>query len=121
MKQFLLSLSVWMCLSVAAPVSQSNASVPPPGSNRFKQDVPIYPNPAKDHIFLRLDQANTSNIEIRNILGNKMPLMLERTSFGTYRIDLAQYPSGYYLVIIQDEAVSANGIRQKNIYKFLKQ
>lgn len=121
MKQFLLLLSVWMCLSVAAPVSQSNASTPPPGSNYPKQNAPIYPNPAKDYIFLRLDQGNTSDIEIRNILGNKMHLTLERTSFGTYRIDLSQYPSGYYLVIIQNEAVSNSGVRQKNVYKFLKQ
>ena len=91
-----------------------------------EQDAPVYPNPARDHIFFRLTDVSLSDtgdptIEIRNILGNKMPVRMERTSSDTYRISLNNYPSGYYLLVLQCEGCSAKRGRHEEIHKFLKQ
>ena len=101
-----------------------------PFSNDFRfavtQDAPVYPNPARDHIFIRPSEENFSasgdlDIEIRNILGTKMPVRLEQTNQGTFRVSLADYPSGYYMLILQCEHCGTNQRGQKEIHKFLKQ
>ncbi len=92
----------------------------------FVQDVPLYPNPARDHIYVRPAEANFLNdqdltIEIRNILGNEMPVRLERNGQGTFRVNLSNYPSGYYMLILQCEHCGSSQNSQKAIHKFLKQ
>lgn len=90
------------------------------------QDAPVYPNPARDHIFLNLTDltvtdSDSPTIEIRNILGNKMPLQLERINQRKYRISLANYPAGYYLLVLQCEQCGSTQKRREEIHKFLKQ
>ena len=90
------------------------------------QDAPVYPNPARDHIFLNLTNSPVADnsdpvVEIRNILGNKMPLQLERIDQRKYRISLANYPVGYYLLVLQCEQCGSSQKRHEEIHKFLKQ
>ena len=90
------------------------------------QDAPVYPNPAVDHIFFRLTDSDLSRdeslvIEVRDILGNKMPIRLERTNSDTYRIGLNNFPSGYYLLVLQCEQCNSKPGHYKEIHKFLKQ
>lgn len=90
------------------------------------QDAPVYPNPARDHIFFRLDDVEMTaegdlSIEVRDILGNKMPVRLDQTASDTYRISLTNYPSGYYMLILRCERCSATQGSHKEIHKFLKQ
>ena len=129
MKKLLLLLSIWITsLSFASASVESDI---PTLFNKSKvltgdQDAPIYPNPARDYIFLRLTNVNFSDnsdlaIEIRNILGNKMPVQLERTGGDTYRISLADYPSGYYLLVLQCDGCGSKKSRYEEIHKFLKQ
>ncbi|MGB3851006.1 MAG: T9SS type A sorting domain-containing protein [Tunicatimonas sp.] len=92
----------------------------------IKQDAPVYPNPARDHIILQLaETAPISNrnirVEIRNILGDAMPVLMESVSGGKYRISLSDYPSGYYLLVLQCERCSDDQGRYEEIHKFLKQ
>ena len=61
------------------------------------------------------------NVEIRNILGNKMPVQLESVSGGKFRINLSDYPSGYYLLVLQCERCGEQQGRYEEIHKFLKQ
>ena len=91
-----------------------------------KQDAPVYPNPARDHITLQLTESaplsdRNINVEIRNILGNKMPVQLESISGGKFRINLSDYPSGYYLLVLQCERCSEQQGHYEEIHKFLKQ
>ena len=111
-------------------MSASLASASPPFSGSTvlvaDQDAPVYPNPARDHIFFRLSDVSLADngnlaIEIRNILGNKMPVLMERTQRDTYRISLNNYPSGYYLLVLQCEGCGAKQARHEEIHKFLKQ
>ncbi len=66
-------------------------------------------------------ESSDPTIEIRNILGNKMPLQLERINRTTYRISLANYPVGYYLLVLQCDQCGTSHNRHEEIHKFLKQ
>ena len=127
MKNFLLVLvSIWM---IGTSFAKGSNEPMPFNQNTLlviDQDAPVYPNPAQDHIFLNLTDLTISDnseptIEIRNILGNKMPLQLERINRSKYRISLANYPSGYYLLVLQCDHCSATSNRLEKIHKFLKQ
>jgi hypothetical protein len=92
----------------------------------IEQDAPVYPNPARDHIILHLSEAapisnRNIRVEIRNILGDAMPVLMESISGGKYRISLSGYPSGYYLLVLQCERCSDDQGRYEEIHKFLKQ
>ncbi|MGB3780121.1 MAG: T9SS type A sorting domain-containing protein [Tunicatimonas sp.] len=92
----------------------------------IKQDAPVYPNPARDHIILHLAETapisnQNINVEIRNILGNKMPVQLESISGGKFRISLSEYPSGYYLLVLRCERCGDEQGHHEEIHKFLKQ
>ncbi len=100
------------------------ATLPVDSGSQVRQTA-IYPNPVKDHFFVRLEaihpeRADNSDLtfEIRNILGNIMPVQLEEAEQDIYRIDTQSYPAGYYLLIVRcaschDESPKA--------FKFLKQ
>jgi len=86
----------------ATPVSKAE------NNNPVDQDAAVYPNPATDFVFVRTDRlpfptsANSElSIKVVNILGNTMTTSTELIDARTYRIDLSQYPAGYYLLIIQ--------------------
>lgn len=129
MRKFLLIAGIWMT-SLPLAIASDGFVFPVPfgGSSLLTvdQDAPVYPNPARDHIFFRLTDGRVSAsndlaIEIRNILGNKMPVHLERTGSDTYRISLNNYPSGYYLLVLQCEHCNSEQGRHEEIHKFLKQ
>lgn len=89
------------------------------------QDAAVYPNPATDFVFVRTDRLpflisadNDVSISIVDILGNPMKVQKELIDVSTYRVNLSQYPSGYYLLIIQ-----CNDCPEKNktTIRFLKQ
>jgi hypothetical protein len=77
-------------------------------NNPVDQDATVYPNPATDFVFVRTDRlpfptsANSElSIKVVNILGNTIRTSTELVDNRTYRIDLSQYPAGYYLLIVQ--------------------
>lgn len=88
-------------------------------------DASIYPNPVKDVLFLEIDedwaQHADLQFEIRNILGNVMPMTVEKVEQNLYRIDTADYPSGYYLLMVQCKSCQVKDNKHRNTFKFLKQ
>ncbi|MEQ9441630.1 MAG: T9SS type A sorting domain-containing protein [Cyclobacteriaceae bacterium] len=95
------------------------------GDNPVDQDAAVYPNPAQDFVFLRVDRLPLSlpsdadiSIKIVDILGNPMKVQSEQIDVSTYRIDLNQYPSGYYLLVVYCNSCSDT---EKGLFKFLKQ
>lgn len=89
-------------------------------------DAPVYPNPATDHIFVRVDKIHPNmgegsyNFEIRSILGNSMPVNSEKTDIYSYRIDTSDYPAGYYLLVVRCEDCKTQGNDVRKVFKFLK-
>ena len=128
MKKLLLVICLGTIGTSLAHAGEPNDPAPFGKQNVFtvKQDAPVYPNPARDHIFLHLAETapisdRNINVEIRNILGNKMPVQLESISGGKFRINLSDYPSGYYLLVLQCERCGEQQGRYEEIHKFLKQ
>jgi len=87
----------------------------------------VYPNPADHQIFVNLDivdpafiQGAKANFEIRSILGNVMPLETEQVDADTYRININNYPAGYYLLIVRCVDCENTSATTKNVFKFLK-
>ncbi len=90
-------------------------------------DAIIYPNPAEDNIFVRLDlidQALTLEaeieIEIRNILGNPMNVDSERISDSKFRVNTADYSAGYYILIVRCKECKSSTRPSKQAFKFMK-
>lgn len=88
----------------------------------------IYPNPAKDYIVVRPGLINPNwsqdadlKFEIRNILGSAMPVEIERSDKDEYRFNIADYPNGYYLLMISCTSCEKKGHVSRNAFKFLKQ
>jgi hypothetical protein len=128
MKELLLVFCLGTIGISLATASEPNDPAPFGKKNVFtvKQDAPVYPNPARDHIILHLAETapishRNINVEIRNILGNKMPVQLESISGGKFRINLSSYPSGYYLLVLQCERCGEQQGRYEEVHKFLKQ
>lgn len=88
-------------------------------------DASIYPNPVRDVLFIQIEEDWAQNadlqFEVRNILGNMMPLTVEKVEQNLYRIDTADYPSGYYLLMVQCKSCQVKGNKHRNTFKFLKQ
>ncbi|MEK6480722.1 T9SS type A sorting domain-containing protein [Catalinimonas sp. 4WD22] len=91
-------------------------------------DVVVYPNPAEENIFVRLDLIDPSftysseiDLEIRSLLGTPMPVEAERIDANRFRILTADFPAGYYLLIVQcKECNGDNEHPSKEVFKFLK-
>lgn len=77
--------------------------------NNEINDVLLFPNPAEDFLFLSFENFNYDNLEIYDILGNKVIVesILYRSS--PYKIDISGLNAGVYYLRIKD----------KN-YKFIK-
>ena len=118
-------LLVFFTLLCSLGAPQATAMHEEKGSNPSEQDAAVYPNPAQDFVFVRVDRMPFSwsadadiTIEIVDILGNPMKVQPEQVNPTTYRIDLSQFPSGYYLLV----AHCANcADTEKGLFKFLKQ
>jgi len=96
-------------------------------SDKGEVDAVLYPNPAQENIFVRLDLVSPSlinssdiNIEIRSILGSSMPINMERIDASRLKITTADYPSGYYLLIVSCNDCVEGNKSVKQAFKFLK-
>ena len=73
--------------------------------SEIKIKVEVFPNPATN--FLTVDLSKLSleepKIEIRNIIGSKMIARTEDLGQKQYRVDIQDYPRGYYLVLVRDD------------------
>ncbi|MEP7234095.1 MAG: T9SS type A sorting domain-containing protein [Ignavibacteriota bacterium] len=76
-------------------------------------EIQIYPNPATNSITIENDDANISEINIRNIVGQNI---FERkvTSSGEITVDLSNFASGSYLLTLHTRTGITTG-------KFVKQ
>ncbi len=70
----------------------------------LKNKVEIYPNPAVENIFIRIDNSDLDNVEIElfNIIGNSLKIEVEEISKNNFKIKVEDFPQGYYLLIIKD-------------------
>lgn len=67
--------------------------------------VEVFPNPATNYLTVDLSKLSLEDpkIEIRNIIGSKMSFRSEKIGKNKQRLDVQDYPPGYYLVLVRDD------------------
>ena len=87
-------------------------------SLQLEMDVELYPNPASEYLNVTLNNAQLKNVEIEmyNIIGNKLDFEFDRTKLNSYKINLKELHSGYYLLLVKDPMS-----RYNKAFKFRKQ
>ncbi len=73
-------------------------------SLQIETDVELYPNPTIDYLNIKLKNSQLKDVqfEIYNIIGNKLKFELDVVNSDTYKINVKEFHSGYYLLIIKD-------------------
>lgn len=68
-----------------------------------KNAFTIYPNPARDHFYLRVPHLTEETIKLKiyNVLGNL--LRTESIRYKVHRFDISKLPAGVYLVSLEGE------------------
>jgi hypothetical protein len=74
----------------------------PTAVNEVISELLIYPNPASEEFFIKLNSFNLYNIEIIDVLGR---LLISKESVkGLIAIKTAEFSNGTYLIRIQDDS-----------------
>lgn len=84
---------------------------------RLLNTVEIFPNPASDHVNVKIKQAELSSVgfEMYNIIGNVVKIKSEQVDKTTFKIPVKDLPNGYYILIVKDD-----GTKFRKALKFLK-
>ena len=87
-------------------------------SLNIETDVDLYPNPAIDYLNITLKNSQLKKVEIEmyNVIGNKLDFEMDMVSSNSYKVNVKNLHSGYYLLIIKDPVS-----RYNKAYKFRKQ
>lgn len=99
----LLLLAVFFTAISLQVNAQDNKVLAAVNDNKVK--VEVFPNPTSNYLTIDLSKLSLDKpkIEIRNIIGSKMQAQTEKLNGKKYRIDVQDYPAGYYLVLVRDD------------------
>ena len=79
-----------------------NGNVPILGANDFiETTVSLYPNPSNELINISFDEDQLSKLELYDITGKL--LFKKELNTNTYALNIANYPSGTYLVKVYNQ------------------
>ena len=111
MKFYVIIFLLFVCIiqvtfSQNASVQDNKSELPKLKTESLQQgiDVELYPNPAVDFLNISLKNSQLKNIEfeVYNIIGNKLDFELDAVNANNYKINVKEFNSGYYLLIIKD-------------------
>ncbi len=79
-------------------------------SLQIETGVELYPNPTSDFLNITLKNSILKDVkfEMYNIIGNKMDIDLDVVNSKNYKINVKEFHSGYYLLIITDPITRFN-------------
>lgn len=79
--------------------------------------IEIYPNPAVEFLIIQIQKSELQEIEfeMHSLIGNTIKIQPEEIGFDTYRINVKEFSTGYYFLVVKDEVT-----RYKKAFKFLK-
>lgn len=79
--------------------------------------IEIYPNPAVEFLIIEIQQSDLVDIEfeLHSLIGNNIPISPEEIGHNTFRINVKDFATGYYFLVVKDEVT-----RYKKAFKFLK-
>jgi hypothetical protein len=69
-----------------------------------KLKVEVYPNPAIDNVFVKIDAPEFGKVEFElfNIIGMTMKFDTEEIDKNYFRIGIKELPPGYYLLMVKE-------------------
>lgn len=116
-----IALSLTASLAQNSPVaSESNPELPEFSKKTLRIDdrVELYPNPTSDFLNVTIQETELEKVEFElyNIIGNSLRLNIEEVSHQKYKINVKDFNSGYYLLVIKDPITRFN-----QVFKFQKQ
>lgn len=87
-------------------------------SLHIETEIELYPIPATDYLNITLKNSTLKDVqfEVYNIIGNKQKFELEVVNSDNYKINVKEFHSGYYLLLIKDPIA-----RYNKAFKFRKQ
>lgn len=98
--------------NVAAEQQFSNEAI------SIDQRISFYPNPVDEFLHINLGELDLKNVEFElyNIIGSDMTIEVEKLNNAEFRVNMKEYGSGYYLIVIKDEVK-----RYNKAFKFQKE
>ena len=74
-------------------------------STAVEIQVDVYPNPTSEQITIDLSNVaiDQPKFDIRSIIGSKMNVYLEKTGLKKYKVNVSNFPRGYYLVLVRED------------------
>ena len=89
--------------------------VPKENSGFTLLNIDVYPNPAEDYIYVKLDNNSGKDVklDVMSFIGNKMNSSSEKINSGLYKLNIRNMPSGHYYVLLSVGT-------EKHIKKFIK-
>lgn len=85
--------------------------------NLLKLEVKAYPNPVIDQLTIEANKENAEKITLRifSLIGSEMKIQIDRTEPGKLKVNVADFPPGYYMVSVRDEQT-----RRSESFRILK-
>ncbi len=80
--------------------------------------VELYPNPVVEYLNVRFKNSQLKDVrfEVYNVIGNKLNFEFDEVNATNYKINVKEFHTGYYLLIIKDPIS-----RYNKAFKFRKQ
>lgn len=102
----LLSFTLLNFSFAQSPVGDSKSELPTINKESLQivTDVELFPNPATEILNIKLINSNFRNVEfeVYNVIGNKLEIELDAVNAENFRINVKDFNTGYYLLIVKD-------------------
>jgi hypothetical protein len=108
MKKIIFTICI-LCLTLGSTelFAQQQAEINNRQNSAAQLDIKYYPNPVVDQLTIEVgdeEAASRLNIRILNLIGSEMKLDLDRSEPGKVKLNVADFPTGYYMVSVRDDA-----------------
>jgi hypothetical protein len=83
-----------------------------------QMDIKYYPNPVVDQLIIEAGEGQTAEgltLRVVNLIGSEMKLDLDRSEPGKVKLNVNDFPTGYYMVSVRDDKN-----RQSQTFRILK-
>ena len=93
------------CMFMFSASAQSQRMMRTNSNDDVEVKVEVFPNPTSEFLNIDLSYLKLVNpkIEFRSIIGTRMTVNLQRNGLNKYKVDVQNFPRGYYLVLVRDD------------------
>lgn len=119
MRKVFLSIVLLSILSAFTAQAQQSRVQQATGKEAVTQmDIKYYPNPVVDQLIIEAGEdqaAERLTVRVLNLIGSEMKLDIDRSEPGKVKLNVNDFPTGYYMVSVRDDKN-----RQSQTFRILK-